>query len=91
MSTGIAIKFGTDGWRAVIAKDFTIENLSRVAVAAGKWLKAADPRPSVVIGYDCRFAGPLFAETTARILASMDIRVFLSAGFVSTPMCRSVW
>lgn len=80
------IKFGTDGWRAIIAKDFTVENLSRVTEATGQWLLKNEKKPSVVVGHDCRFGGELFAETVACILASMGIRVFLSKGFVSTPM-----
>jgi phosphomannomutase len=80
------IKFGTDGWRAIIAKDFTIENISRVAEATAKWLKKNAKKPSVVIGHDNRFGGELFAETTAMILANKGITVYLSKGFVSTPM-----
>ena len=64
------IKFGTDGWRAIIAKEFTVENVARVAEATAKWLKSTQNSPSVVIGHDCRFAGELFAETTAAVLIS---------------------
>lgn len=81
-----AIKFGTDGWRAIIAKDFTVENVSRVAEATAKWLLENKKSPSVVIGHDCRFAGELFSETTTKILAYHGIKVFLAKGFVSTPM-----
>jgi phosphomannomutase len=81
-----AIKFGTDGWRAIIAKDFTVENLSRVAEATAQWLIKNKKSPSVVIGHDCRFAGELFSETTTKILAHHGIKVFLAKGFVSTPM-----
>lgn len=81
-----AIKFGTDGWRAIIAKDFTAGNVNRVAEATTKWLKKNNKRPSVVIGHDCRFGGELFAETTAKILAKKGIKVYLSKGIVSTPM-----
>jgi len=50
------IKFGTDGWRAIIAKDFTVANVARVARASALWIKKNQPqRPRVVIGYDCRF------------------------------------
>ena len=81
------IKFGTDGWRAIIADDFTIENLKRVAWATALWVKEQkDAKPSVVIGYDCRFGGKMFAETSARVLASAGIKVYLSKDFVSTPM-----
>ena len=80
------IKFGTDGWRAIIAKDFTIENLSRVTEATAKWLFTLSEKPSVMVGYDCRFNGKLFAETVAQILAAHQIKVFLTPSFVSTPM-----
>jgi len=80
------IKFGTDGWRAIIAKDFTVENLIRVSEACAVWMKKNFKSPSVVVGHDCRFAGELFAETVAKVMAHNDIRVFLAKGFISTPM-----
>lgn len=81
------IKFGTDGWRAIIAKDFTVDNVARVAEATAHWLlKNYRHKPSAVIGYDCRFGGELFAEVTAKILANNGIKIFLAKGFVSTPM-----
>ncbi len=80
------IKFGTDGWRAVIAKDFTVDNVAKVAKATAKWLLNKYQQPSVVIGYDTRFGGKLFSETTAKVLAPMGINVFISDNFVSTPM-----
>ncbi len=80
------IKFGTDGWRAIIAKDFTVDNVARVTIATAEWVKKNFKNPSVVVGHDCRFAGELFAETTAKILANAGIKVFLAKDFVSTPM-----
>lgn len=80
------IKFGTDGWRAIIAKDFTVENVTRVAEATAKWLKGKNISPSVVIGYDCRFGGELFANTVALVMCNHNIKVKLAKGFVSTPM-----
>lgn len=83
----IKIKFGTDGWRAIIADDFTVENLKRVAYATALWLKQNFPSPSAVVGCDPRFAGPLFADTTAAVFASQGIKVFRAENtFVSTPM-----
>jgi len=85
MST--TIKFGTDGWRAIIAQEYTLENLARVAQASVLWLEAQNGLPqSIVIGHDTRFGGKLFAETTARIVASNGIKVFIAEKFVSTPM-----
>src|SRR5476651_1879622 len=81
------IKFGTDGWRAIIADDFTIKNVERVAYATALWLKNSFENPSAVVGCDPRFAGPLFADTTARVLASEGVKVFRAENsFVSTPM-----
>lgn len=80
------IKFGTDGWRAIIAKDFTVENVARVAEATATWLKKNVENPSVVVGHDCRFAGELFAETVTKVLIANQITVHLAKDYVSTPM-----
>ena len=81
------IKFGTDGWRAIIALDFTVENVQRVAYATAVWLKEHYPAPTAVVGNDPRFGGRMFAETTARVLAYEGITVYLAVNeFVSTPM-----
>ncbi len=80
------IKFGTDGWRAIIAEEFTVDNVKRVAQATGEWVKNNFDNPSIVLGHDCRFAGELFAETTAKIFVSQGIKVKLAKGFISTPM-----
>jgi len=80
------IKFGTDGWRAIIAKDFTVDNVARVTIATAEWVKSNFGKPSVVVGHDCRFAGELFAETTAKVLANAGVKVYLAKDFVSTPM-----
>jgi phosphomannomutase len=81
------IKFGTDGWRAIIAQEFTVDNVARVTVAVARWVKQNFPEnPSIVLGHDCRFAGELFAHTTAKVLVNEGIRVHLAKGFVSTPM-----
>ena len=80
------IKFGTDGWRAIIAKDFTAENVARVAEATADWLLKRSKNPSIVLGHDCRFAGELFAETVANVMIQKGVRVLLAKGYVSTPM-----
>ncbi|HEX5002246.1 MAG TPA: phosphoglucomutase/phosphomannomutase family protein [Bacteroidia bacterium] len=80
------IKFGTDGWRAIIAKDFTVENVTRVAEATANWLVDRNKNAQVVIGHDCRFGGELFAETVAKVMCAKGIKTFLAKGFVSTPM-----
>ncbi len=82
----LKIKFGTDGWRAIIAEDFTVENVARVAQATGTWLKAKYENPRIVVGHDCRFAGELFVDTAVRIFLSQGIHVKMTKGIVSTPM-----
>lgn len=80
------IKFGTDGWRAIIAKEYTFENLARVVEATAIWLKTLSDSPSVILGYDCRFNGKLFARHAATVFAHNGVKVFLSHNFSSTPM-----
>ena len=80
------IKFGTDGWRAIIAEDFTVENVARVAEGTAKWLLKQNAKPKIVLGHDCRFAGQLFCETVARVMCTLGVQVDLSKIFVSTPM-----
>lgn len=82
----VQIKFGTDGWRAIIADDFTVENVTRVAYATALKLKSINASPVVVLGHDCRFGGELFAETVAKVLVSQGVKVYLSRGITSTPM-----
>lgn len=79
------IKFGTDGWRAVIGKEYTFENVHRVSEAVSLWLKEQYSESSVVLGYDCRFNGRLFAKEVAKVLAHKGHKVLLSHDFVSTP------
>ncbi|HUR45484.1 MAG TPA: phosphoglucomutase/phosphomannomutase family protein [Candidatus Saccharimonadales bacterium] len=82
------IKFGTDGWRAVIAEDYTFNNLERVAQAtADYWL--ANPMPDsekrVVVGYDRRFLSDQFARRTAEVMAGNGFEVVLTSEPTPTP------
>ena len=80
------IEFGTDGWRAVIADDYTFVNLERVAQATAEWLHDDyGDTPAVVLGHDTRFLGPEFAERAARVLADAGVDVTLADSVVSTP------
>src|SRR6266849_2813126 len=80
------IKFGTDGWRAVIADDFTFNNVRRVAGAIASYvLKHEDAARVLIIGYDTRFGSPRFARAAAEVLASAGIPVKLSGDYVPTP------
>jgi len=84
MSTNIV--FGTDGWRGIIARDFTFDNLTLVAHATARYVKKLKAAaPSVVIGYDTRFLSREFAVETARVLAAYGITVHLTDTISSTP------
>lgn len=80
------IKFGTDGWRGIIADDFTFENVRRVAGAISSYvLKHEDPVRGVIIGYDTRFASDRAARIVAEVVAAAGIPVRLSNDYVPTP------
>ncbi|MCF7908460.1 MAG: phosphoglucomutase/phosphomannomutase family protein [Candidatus Omnitrophica bacterium] len=81
------IKFGTDGWRAVIAQDFTFENLKVVSQAIADYLnKTKKGKKKVVIGYDRRFLSAEFAKTVGLVLGANKIKVVLSDKDVPTPV-----
>ena len=80
------IKFGTDGWRAIIAEDFTVANVARVAEGTALWLLKQKSNPGIILGHDCRFAGALFCNTIAKVMSAKGVHVTMSKGFVSTPM-----
>ena len=81
-----SIKFGTSGWRGLIARDFTFANLRIVAQAISDYLKneRTDPasplaklKPLVILGHDARFLGPEFALAVAEILEQNGFEPFL--------------
>jgi phosphomannomutase len=83
-----AIKFGTDGWRAVIAEDFTFTNVDRVAQATADYWRThpvAGTVPKAVVGYDRRFLSDQFAQRVAEILAGNDFTVTLTPDPTPTP------
>src|SRR3977135_2624468 len=80
------IKFGTDGWRGIIADDFTFDNVRRVAGAIASYvLKYEDPTHGVVVGYATRFASPLAAGVVAEVIAAAGIPVRLANDYTPTP------
>jgi alpha-D-glucose phosphate-specific phosphoglucomutase len=80
------IKFGTDGWRGIIADDFTFENVRRVAAAIASYvLKYEDPKRGVIVGYDARFASPRAAQIVAEVIAAGGIPVKLANDYTPTP------
>ena len=81
------IGFGTDGWRGVIAEDYTFDNLRRAAQGFASYLLEQGREGQwVVVGYDKRFASEHFAETTAGVLAGNGFRVYLTDGATPTPV-----
>jgi alpha-D-glucose phosphate-specific phosphoglucomutase len=83
----VDIKFGTDGWRAVIADDFTFDNVRAVAQAFAEYLvRWGHASSGVVVGYDTRFLSGSFAGAVAEVLAANDIKVALTSVHVPTPM-----
>jgi phosphomannomutase len=80
------IKFGTDGWRGLIADDFTFDNVRRVAGAIASYvLKYEDAKRGVMIGYDARFASPRAAQIVAEALSAAGISVKLANDYTPTP------
>jgi phosphomannomutase len=80
------IKFGTDGWRGIIADDFTFENVRRAASAIANYvLKNEDGSRGVAVGYDTRFGSRLFAQAVSEVLVDGGINVRLSSDYTPTP------
>jgi phosphomannomutase len=82
----MAIKFGTDGWRAVIADEYTFENLRKISKATAIAFENHPKIPNgIVIGYDTRFLSKEFAECAAMVFGNHGIKVKLTDTFVTTP------
>ena len=80
------IKFGTDGWRAIIAEDYTFENVRICAQAVAKYLIDTEAaNKGLVIGYDTRFGSEHFAAATAEVIAGNGIRAYLCDRAAPTP------
>lgn len=82
---GHEIRFGTDGWRAIIGDQFTFENVRRVALAAASTLAEHYEGQGIVVGYDRRFLSPEFAQTVTEAVRSLGIPVLLSDQPAPTP------
>ena len=81
------IKFGTDGWRARIAEDYTFDNVRRVAQGFAEYMRRHElASQGVVIGYDQRFSSDLFAEAAAEVMAGNGIAVWLTKDNAPTPV-----
>src|SRR5512146_3004790 len=81
------IKFGTDGWRGIIARDFTFENVGICAQATADYLKESGlAGRGIMIGYDNRFASKDFAAACAEVMAANGIKAYLCDKSAPTPV-----
>src|SRR5438132_3891711 len=80
------IRFGTDGWRGVIADDFTVENVRKVAFAIARYIvRAEKPGQGVIVGYDNRFGSERFAQAVAETISMTGIPVWHSTSPFPSP------
>lgn len=83
----MAIKFGTDGWRGIIAQDFTFDNVRACAQAVASYLlDSGTAHRGLVVGYDTRFASENFASAVAEVLAGNEIKAYLCPRAMPTPV-----
>ena len=82
------IKFGTDGWRAIIAEDFTFANVRALAASVARLLKQTGMADrGLVVGWDTRFGSDRFAASVAQVVTAAGIKVYLGSTFAPTPAC----
>ncbi len=85
--TDSPIRFGTDGWRAIIADEFTFENVRACAQGTADYIREAGlAERGIVVGYDTRFASDRFASAVAEVMAANEIRVYLTDRAAPTPV-----
>lgn len=81
-----SFRFGTEGWRGVIAEDFTLANVRRIAAALARYfVEFEDVRAGVVVGYDTRFLSPEAATAAAEVLSGAGLRVYLAQACAPVP------
>lgn len=81
------IKFGTDGWRGVVAEDYTFDNVRRCAQGFANYLiEIGKQDQSIIVGHDKRFSGEHFAAAAAEVLAANGFKVWLTDGASPTPV-----
>lgn len=79
------IKFGTDGWRAVIAEEFTFENVKKVAQAYANFMNRRNKSAHIIVGYDTRFLSPQFAKEFTAVLCANGFKVKIFDQPLPTP------
>lgn len=77
------IRFGTEGWRGIMAKDFTFNNVALVSEAICRYINK--PGTKIIVGYDCRFLSSKFAEISADIFSRNKYQVFVSDSPIGSP------
>src|SRR3954452_8761582 len=81
------IVFGTDGWRAGVAAEYTYENVRRCAQGVAEWVRERGvTEKGVIVGYDRRFSSEFFAQAAAEVLLAHDIPVAMASGPIPTQM-----
>src|SRR5438045_730449 len=92
LMSNTTIRFGTDGWRAVIAEDYTFENVRACAEGVARYLKSVGlAGRGLVIGYDTRFGSENFAAASAEVVAAHGIKTYLFGMSAATPIaCHAV-
>src|SRR5207248_6556619 len=85
LSTTSPIKFGTSGWRGVIAEDFTFASVRLALTAIAEHVKAKSQQPSILVGYDTRFYSEEFSQLAVDILQHHGIRALQCETFTPTP------
>ena len=81
-----AIKFGTDGWRGILADDFTFANVRVVTKAIGEYIKKSGKNETIVIGHDVRFLGKELTKISSEVLIEMGISSFVFDRPMPTPV-----
>src|SRR5712671_4880671 len=80
-----AIKFGTSGWRAIVADDFTFANVRLAAAAIADHVRSRNAKPTLIVGHDTRFFAEEFSQAAAQILREHGIHVLLCERATPTP------
>src|SRR6267154_2997513 len=80
-----AIKFGTSGWRAIVADDFTFANVRLAAAAIADHVRSRNAKPTLIVGHDTRFFAEEFSLTAAQILREHGVHVLLCEHATPTP------
>lgn len=84
--TPTTIRFGTSGWRGILADDFGFDGVRAVTAAVVRWVRESGRHPRVVVAHDTRFLGDRFASVAARVLTAAGIRPIRASGPVPTPV-----